>query len=252
MKLLQLTMTGALIALILSVSACQLKENNTLDEKTIDDDMALMVSDSLARSDGEDAQTMDDAVDEAVLNTGINGKKKRTLHGSNFQGSLDFDYTYTYSDCDDDICDTLNLVGIIEGSFTSERRNRTVYRVRNLLLTGISGDKVTINGTGSGDVSGDFSGKFYNYTRTYKISRQLTFTNIVIAKDREANPYPLSGTLSITASGERTVDSDKVEKNVSFTRDILVTFNGTETPTVTMNGERNYTINLTNGEVTTE
>ena len=74
-----------------------------------------------------------------------------------------------------------------------------------------------------------------NETRTYAGASADTTTNVVVALPRSSNPYPISGqrvrsvTATMSATGRR-------EETRQVTRRAVVTFNGTATVPLTVNG----------------
>jgi hypothetical protein len=107
----------------------------------------------------------------------------------------------------------------------------TIERVRDLTVTGLAGaeTQITWNGTGTSAVTrvrvvGDGT------TRSYEMNATTTITNVVIPVPRTATSWPKSGTITKRVTVKRP-DGATVERVVT------ITFNGTQSVTVTVNGE---------------
>lgn len=135
---------------------------------------------------------------------------------------------------------------VMEASGTVERSFWTAAMTRNrdMYIQGFLGEAHTLNGTGSGTVYR--SGNPQEGTElTFDLTSQAQWADVVHLQPREENPYPASGSISrsmlvtVTRNGE-VVRSREVET--------VVTFNGTQYVTMTVNGET-VEIDLANREV---
>ncbi len=129
----------------------------------------------------------------------------------------------------------------VTGTVSRNAWEATVDRERHLVVSGLSGTETTRtwNGTGSGTVSRS-KHTDGGSTRTYDITYTTTITNVVVPVPRSENGWPISGTITRHAvihitGGPR--DGETVERNIT------VTFNGTNSVTLTVNGEA-YTLDL--------
>lgn len=130
--------------------------------------------------------------------------------------------------------------GSVERSFWSASMERT----RDMFIRGLLGEAHTLDGSGSGSVyrSGN---PLEGLEKTFDMSTEATWSEVVHLQPREDHPYPESGSIqrhilvTVTENGE-TVDSRNVET--------LVTFNGTRYVTMVVNGE-SFEIDLANREV---
>ena len=138
---------------------------------------------------------------------------------------------------------TASIHVVIEGSFEASRGDRWTAsgtRARDLMITGLEGENTTrtTNGTGAGSRTKsrhtDDDG-----VRTYDMTATSVIDNVVhevrgrgVARDKDA--YPLSGTItrdinvSVTGGGR----ADRTKH-----REVVITFNGTNLVTMTVNGE---------------
>jgi hypothetical protein len=119
----------------------------------------------------------------------------------------------------------------VSGSIDRGNLSATIERTRQLTVSGLGGQEtsMTWNGTGSG-TSTRVRTASDGGTRSYEMSANTTITNVVIPVPRSDNSWPTSGTI------HRTVTVTKGD-GPSVTRDVTITFNGTSTVTITVNGE---------------
>lgn len=69
-------------------------------------------------------------------------------------------------------------------------------------------------------------------------------------KDRSVDPCPLSGTATFTVDAVRYRTNARVDVDASLSGTVVVTFNGTADPEVTVDGTYHYRLNLLTGIVT--
>jgi hypothetical protein len=144
---------------------------------------------------------------------------------------------------------SLNVQSTENGVIARDNGADTVSGSRNLTATGLLGHNTTRtwNGTGGGN-----GGNFWSdsaATRTADVSWSTTFSNIVVALPRSANPYPVSGGLSRVVTGSGVVTKGDSTKTISISRTVGITFNGTEFVPMTV-GSLNYTLDLATGKAT--
>jgi hypothetical protein len=111
----------------------------------------------------------------------------------------------------------------------------TIRRTREQTITGLEGEEEqrTVNGSGTEAVSRsrhtDEDG-----VRTYEMSGTVVWDVVVHGVPREDNPYPLSGTVtrSVTIVITNGPNGDETRERTS-----VITFNGTQFATLTVDGE---------------
>jgi hypothetical protein len=144
--------------------------------------------------------------------------------------------------------DSLHIVMHMEGSHTRTGDRGTlsvdVNRDRDMWLTGLSGTEVqhTWNGVGSEtshSVHTDDAGE-----REYTMSSSSEVEDLVVGLPREEYPWPLSGTVTRTVSVEGMNSSGE---SFSHERTVVVTFDGTQFATLTVNGDT-FELDLANRE----
>ena len=177
------------------------------------------------------------AADAAIDEFGDMG---RVFGGGGPQGGT---HTATFYDVDgneQDALDPLTTASIhlvIESTreFSRDTWTGTGTRSRDIMITGLLGEETTrtVNGTGSADVTRsqhtDADG-----TRTYDMMSTSTIVDVVHPVPRTDESWPLSGTITrnVTINVINGPDGD-----VTRTRTVVITFNGTDMPTMTVDGE---------------
>ena len=130
---------------------------------------------------------------------------------------------------------SIHLVIDASHEFSREDWTATGTRSRDLSITGLEGEETerTVNGTGSSTVSRsrhtDGDGD-----RTYDMSSTSVIDDVVHPVPRTDDAWPLSGTITrnMTVTAVGGPDGD-VTKN----RTVVITFNGTNLVTMTVDGE---------------
>ncbi len=129
---------------------------------------------------------------------------------------------------------TLHIVVEVSGERDRGGWTATIERKRDFMVSGLAGEETerTWNGTSTGEVSGSRHSD-ENGDRSYEMTGSGTVQNVVVAVDREANPWPLSGTIIRVVKVERTGPDGTVER----TREVVIVFDGTQFPPMTVDGE---------------
>jgi len=138
---------------------------------------------------------------------------------------------------------TASIHLVIESTheFSRDSWTGTGTRSRDLWITGLEGEETTrtVNGTGSGTVTRsqhtDADG-----TRTYDMSSTSVIENVVHPVPRTDDAWPLSGTIT------RNVTINVIngpEGDVTKTRTVVITFNGTNLVTMTV-GDETFEIDM--------
>lgn len=163
--------------------------------------------------------------------------------GGAFAAPLDRVRTVTYYDADgneqeayDEVTTaSVHILSEISGEMARESWSGTISRTRDITVTGLEGDEAsrTANGTGSSAVFRS-SHSDENGDRSYDMSGTSVITDIVQSVPREENSYPLSGTITrdMTVVIVNGPDGDETR-----TRHVVITFNGTQFATMTVDGE---------------
>ena len=130
---------------------------------------------------------------------------------------------------------TIHIVSEFSGEVDRESWSASMLRTRDMTISGLEGEETTRTANGSGTVAvtrsrhTDDSG-----TRTHEMTGTSLVDNVVHGVPREENPYPLSGSITMDMTVNITNGPDG---DVTRTRTVVVTFNGTQFATMTVDGE---------------
>ncbi len=139
-----------------------------------------------------------------------------------------------------------NFVTSVEGEVSRDAWSASVSRDRDRTVSGLVGEETTRtwNGTGSGEISRSRHTDGEE-ARTYEMEYTSSTSNVVVGVPRADNPWPLSGT--VTKNVTVTITGGPRD-GTTATRTVVVTFNGTQFVTATVNGET-FEIDLGNHRV---
>lgn len=222
---------GAILLAALALTACEddAVSPEAFDESLLDDDVATVVADATV------ADVLDMMFVAGAL--GVAGP------GDWVDETLSRSRTVTFYDADGQemdrydplLTESVEIVTDVSGTRSTAWWSASVSHHRERTVSGMAGEETTRtwNGTGESDVDrtrfDDEAGD-----REYHMSSTSTTEDVVVAVPRWDNPWPLSGTITHHVvieivngpDGDRTVE-----------RTVVVTFNGTQYVTMTVNGE---------------
>ncbi len=210
-----------------ALAACNDANGPSELDQAIDEDVALVAADAAL----EDLQQMFFSVGS------------QPASGVSFDVPTNFSRTVSFFDDAGVLQDAYNPLTtasiriLIEMSGAVERDGwtATIARSRDVTVSGLAGQETvrTWNGTSSTEVTRS-QHTDENGTRTYEMSGVGTIEDVVRGVPRDVNPWPLSGTItrSITV-----VITNGPNGNVTHERTVVITFDGTQFATLTVNGE---------------
>ncbi|GMR13695.1 MAG: hypothetical protein BMS9Abin29_1908 [Gemmatimonadota bacterium] len=130
---------------------------------------------------------------------------------------------------------SIQISAEMSGEFSRENWSASISRSREMTITGLEGEETsrTANGSGSEEVTrsrhlGDGG------ARSYEMSGTSTIQDLVHGVPKEDNPWPLSGMITRQMTVQIVNGPDG---NRTVERTAIVTFNGTQFVTMTVNGE---------------
>ena len=219
--------SGALTLSLVALAAC----SDTAGPETFEDSLTLDVA--MIAADA----AIDELGDMGILFGGgafpaPSGASTRTVT-----------HTATFFDADgneQDTRDPLTTASIhltIESTheFSRDSWTATGTRSRDLMITGLAGEETsrTVNGTGSSTMARsqhtDADG-----TRTYDMSSTSLIEDVVHPVPRTDDAWPLSGTITRNVT---IVVVNGPDGDVTKSRTVVITFNGTNLATMTVDGE---------------
>jgi hypothetical protein len=137
---------------------------------------------------------------------------------------------------------SIHIVASVTGDVTHGPWSATVSRNRDFIISGLAGTETsrTVNGTGSESISRSRV-TASNETRSYDLTGTSRVDGVVVpVRGDGTDPWPTAGTITRTYTVTRTSGTNAGQ---TVTRTVVVTFNGTSTPTATVNGEP-FTLDL--------
>ncbi len=141
-----------------------------------------------------------------------------------------------------------NFLMTVAGSVERDGWTGSVRRQRSVTVSGLAGQETARewNGTGSDTVhSTHVNG---DVTRTYDAAHEVAVSHVVVNLPRSDNPWPASGTITISVAARQTIEGD-TDRTRAFSRTVIVTFNGTQFVDLQV-GDRHFTLDLATGHVT--
>jgi hypothetical protein len=134
----------------------------------------------------------------------------------------------------------------VHGSVTAERFTATIGRGGSLTVNGIhyGVDTLVVDGAGHDTTNAHVVSLDGQHSADFHMLASRTLAAVRVLKNRTSNPWPLSGTATwvISVDKLRGGPNGQVETHVDAT--VVVTFNGTQNPTVVVNGNYHYTLDL--------
>jgi hypothetical protein len=213
------------LGLVVAIAACS--ESTTApapDTGLLNIDVAMVAADGV----------LDDVTSAAAM---------MDAPGSDRPGRGERNVALTFLDADgneQDAMDPLTTATIIRSATMSRQGSRggwtaSVEATRDQTITGLEGEETTrtVNGTGTEHMLRSLHSD-ENGTRSYEMNSAVTWNDVVHGVPRSENPYPLSG--SITRSISVVIINGR-NGDETRSRTAVVTFNGTQFATLTLDGE---------------
>lgn len=224
----RLLTTGALLAAVTLAACDDAATTPEVAVQELEDDVALLVADAVQ----EDLDVMNSVM------PGVSGMAALADNVQEFTRSR----TVTFYDAQGEeqeaydplTTDAINSVVELSGQRSRDRVAFTVERFRDLWVSGLEGEETerTWNGEGTEDRSRARI-EDGSTVRSYTFSGSFVIEDVVRGVPRAENPWPLSGTITRSLTIEVTTEDGSRTVN----REVVVTFNGTSTATMTVNGQ---------------
>jgi hypothetical protein len=187
-------------------------------------DVALIVADAVA----EDLAVMSTAVPGGLFASDAERTTTRTRTFFDASGAVMDRY-------DRELTASITTVTETTGSASRSELEMTLARTRTMTVSGLEGEETerTFNGSGTDDRTRVRTNDEIG-TRSYVLSGTHTTTNVVRSVDRQANPWPLSGTIarSITVEVTNGPNGDETRST-----NATLTFDGTQFAELNVDGE---------------
>jgi hypothetical protein len=137
------------------------------------------------------------------------------------------------------------------GAVSGPQFSASLGHAGTLDVTGLEAslDTLVFNGACNDSVDASFQSLDGLRTRYFKWRSGAVLTDASLLKNRQANPYPLSGTLTYVVHAERYRSSQFADVDKTWDATVTIVFDGTATPLLTVNGVFRYHVNLVTGAV---
>ena len=249
MKPHSLSSTYAVIGLVSVSLAC-----GTADEPSDQDydDVASAVA-PLILGDSSDASSIEDSVEVSRGRTPMGFRADGLGRISGARGRLRYNYLFAcrngsgaLQDLCDGTTDTATISVSWSGSVETPRYSAEINRTGTYALSGLTGDRVELNGEGTFDVRSEFTSLNGNRSRTYMLDYDALYSSITF--DRTLRKI-VAGTASFVIIAERTASNQFRDVEASFSVEAVVTFTN-EGATLVLDGDRSYNLVTTGNTVT--
>jgi len=174
-------------------------------------------------------------------------------------GSITYTVTRTFYDADGNAladygstATRLRITASASGSISNQLWSASVGRAGILDVTGIetSQDTLQFDGAGNDTVQCHFMSYDGTRERYFYALGGRSLEAVRLLKNRDANPYPLSGKARWAWSVDRLRSNNKEDVEAHYTALVVVTFNGTADPEIVVDGTYHYHVNLSTGAIT--
>jgi hypothetical protein len=215
------------------------------------DDVATAVGALVANDSGGEIGSMEDAEAAAL------GESDLTQMGSGgFQGTragLTYEYQLTCSDASGAVLEACNsttdsatLSVSWSGELTLPRYQGSISRTGNWTLSGLQSPTAEFNGHGTFNVESSFQALFRDVERSFLLDYDGDYQGV---RWRRSDKRPEAGVIRYTVHAERTRERGNREVEVELDVEVVITFDGDGTAELTIDSERNYSLDIERGTV---
>ena len=215
-----------LTLLVATLAACDTGTDPNLETGTLlNGDVAMVAADAALA----DLSFMQDSGTPGMGPAGTAGaplERSRTVEFFDAEGDEMDGY-------DPLLTDEVHIVVEVSGETSRDTWSASIERERDFTVSGLAGTETTRtwNGTSSAEVSRSRHGD--GGTRTYDMTEEGTVEDVVVGVPRAEHPWPLSGTIKRHVTVKLAGPQGEVERE----REVVIVFDGTQFPDMTVNGE---------------
>jgi hypothetical protein len=216
------------------------------------DDVATAVGALVANDSGGEVGSMDDG---AAMATGEAPGDLQSMGSGSYEGArlgLNYKYQITCKDADgtENPCgattDSANLVVEWGGSLDLSNYDASITRTGDWTLSGLQGDVAEFNGHGTFNVDTEFTSLFRDVQRTFLLDYDAQYDAVAWHR---ATKITQGGTITYNVHAERTTTRGSSETEVELDAQVVVEFGANGTADLSIDRERNYTLDLNTGWV---
>jgi len=174
-------------------------------------------------------------------------------------GSVEYTVSRTFYDADGNTLSGygpeathLRITCRAQGSVSAPQREASIARFGVHDVTGIEAGRDTLqfDGAGNDTIQCHFTSFDGMRERYFYALGARSLDAVRLLKDRDVNPYPLSGKARWAWEADRLRSNERTDVETHFSALVEVTFNGTANPEIVVNGSYHYHVNLDTGAVT--
>ena len=144
--------------------------------------------------------------------------------------------------------DSINFQNALKGTLTRAGRTAWINTSRNMTVSGLAGAETQRSWSGTGTRTDSAHVTSDGVARRTRIHSVDQVAAVVFALPRSTNPWPKSGTITHDIAMTSEADNGTGTHSRSATRHVVVTFNGTQTASVTI-GSNACTLDLATREM---
>jgi len=139
----------------------------------------------------------------------------------------------------------------VRGAVSGPRYQATVGRTGTLNVNGLAAavDTLTFDGVATDTTDARYTSLDGTRTADVHVLATRVLAAVKALKDRNANPWPLSGTATWNVAVDKYANGPQGGIEVHYTAVVAVTFNGTQFADVAVNGRYHYRLDLQTGDV---
>lgn len=147
--------------------------------------------------------------------------------------------------------DSVHSTSRVTGEAQSARYDVVIGHAGQLGIGGIhpSRTEIWINGAMADTLTSHFQALVRPVERWFVCRTSSVIQDVRWPKSTGMNTYPGSGTITMTLFASRNRDGDRLDFDRTFEATVVVTFNGTRYPDVTVNATWHYVWDLDNGTI---
>lgn len=263
------TLTALVATAALAVAGCGSDGPSAPDTLTQSaaDDLALLVAQGLAAGNGG-AMTEMAAIAAVVppssglpAGTGMRGTfaTAAALAETTFTvGNITYRFTRAFYDAQGaelagygPTAARLRVTSSASGAIVGPRFEGSLGHSGIMDVTGIEleSDTLAFQGVADDTAQAAFTSLDQSRTRHVYAEQHRSCQDVRMLRDREANPWPLSGTLTCAMHLEWLRSASRADVEARFQALVVVTFDGTQYPEIEVDAAYRYRVNLNTGDI---
>lgn len=246
------------LSLLLIIFGCEKNATTPADTSEIqltDNEQMDIVAAEIAADNG--GIIADVAMATAIARSGYSGLAKPASFDTTFtRGWITYSLSLSFYNAQGieqifyipAVTDKIVYNGSLTGQYSSEnpKQEISLNKSASFVITGITTDVITINGTATNNSSYEFSGTRVELTAQVQSSYVITDLKI----NKNSNSYlPQSGKIECTFQGTYTKQGVIQAKDVEYSFKITIEFTGGSQVKVTLPGGNQFTLDVVTGKV---